>query len=144
MTKKRHTPAERTLYHFTSQIHLPMIQAAGQLRTTESNIGSVTPIRPPYGDHIGPDVVWLLDTADLDGRRHGLQGSSADKTRVRFTVRARATRWVSWPPAQRMHPEWREEFIRDGGGPAAARRWWVSERPIPSTAWLQIDVMGEQ
>lgn len=133
-------PVLGTYYHFTSRLHLPLIVAAKVITTTESHVGSGRHDWPPHGQHVGPDVVWLLDVPEVE-YPHGLDGSVVDKTGVRFTVQAAAYRWLDWPPAQSMHPEWRHELIKLAGGWAAARRWWVSERPIPADDWQVVDVL---
>jgi len=126
------------LYHFTSLYHhLPRIIDSGVLRPSESNVGSPYPEHFPHGDHVGPDVVWLLDTPDLGGHPHGLAGSSVDKTRVMFTVDVAAVPWVDWLPAARMDPRWRDLFISSAGGDDAARHWYVYPGVIPRRRWLR-------
>lgn len=128
-----------TWYHFTSPDHLPRILKSGFLKTVESNIGSPVPTMPPTGDHVGPDVVWLLDTPEVE-YDHGLTGSIHDKTGVRFTVRCKAERWTAWAPGRQAHPAWRAAMVRAGGGEPATRHWLVSERPIPAASWTKIEV----
>ena len=74
------------LYHFTCREHLEAIKRDGVILTTESNIGSPLPRLKPFGEHVGPDVVWLTDCPNLDRGDHGLSGSAADKSAVRITV----------------------------------------------------------
>ncbi|MGY1777772.1 hypothetical protein ACI8AV_18095 [Geodermatophilus sp. SYSU D00804] len=129
-----------TFYHFTSQNNLSLIQQAGVITTTESNVGSSRADMPPFGEHVGPDVVWLLDVPELEFE-HGLPRSSGNKREVRFTVRCRAIRWLDWHPAKRMHPAWRARMIEAAGGMDAARHWWVSERPIARADWSAVDIV---
>jgi hypothetical protein len=126
-------------YHFTSETHLPLILDAGYLKLSESNVGSGIPSLPPFGDHAGPDVVWLLDVPTVRHHSHGLAGASVDKTAIRFTVHAPdAVRWLNWQPAMQMHPEWRQIFVRVGGGSADSRHWYVVEHEIHAADWLEI------
>lgn len=127
-------------YHFTSEAHLPLILAAGFLRTTESNVGSPTPVWPPFGNHIGPDVLWLLDVPEVRFD-HGLSGSVLNKDAVRFTVRADAVRWLNWQPRFDMHPEWHSNLLRAGGGPKAARHWYVTESDVWAEDWIEVKNM---
>ena len=134
------------LYHFTGTHHLASILRDGCLRPSESNVGTPRPPPgmdrlPPVGEHLGPDVVWMLDTPEIT-HPHGLVNAltGTAKTRVRFTVDVDATRWTSWPPARRMNPQWRAAMIRTGGGKVAAKHWWVTQRPVPASAWLAVDI----
>jgi len=121
------------LHHYTSELHLPHILAAGHLRTTESNV-SIT------REHAGPDVVWALDTDWMPGNDlpHGLW---AIKTRVRFAFPAtkRAVRWRDWEWTAKMDPVWRDTMIRTGGGGEAADHWWVVTRPVLAKQWLAVE-----
>lgn len=129
--------ARPRLFHFTSPTHWPAIQAAGRLRVTESNVS-------PRQPHVGPDVVWLLDVPELDGRPHGLYlpdrpraPDFADKTRVRIEVRAPySARWVDWAWTHRMDPRWRDAIVAAGGGIEAAEHWYVHPAPIPARCWV--------
>lgn len=134
------------LYHFTSEAHLPGILESRAILPTESNIGSPNPDWQPYGQNVGPRVVWLLDEPELSAG-HGLvidalpRGGMLDKTAVRFTVEISyrmAPRWKSWAPAHRMHREWRDLFVRIGGGEEAAEAWVVFPGAIRSTRWVAV------
>lgn len=124
-------------YHFTSHYHLHRILPAGVLKPSESNVGSPIAAMQPFGEHFGPDVVWLLDVPALD-YPHGLTGCIYDKTKVRFEVDVPAVRWLEWEPARKMHPRWTAALIRLGGGQAAARHWYVYEGQIDSRRWLSV------
>lgn len=128
-----------TYYHFTSTAHLPWILRDGFLKTVESNVGSPLASMPPTGQHVGPDVVWLLGAPELQ-HDHGLGGNPHDKTQVRFTVRTRAARWSTWEPGLRMHPEWRRAMIMRGGGVGASKMWYVTPRVVHRAEWLALDV----
>lgn len=123
------------LYHFTSTLHWPRIEAAGFIKTTESNLH-------PVQQHYGPDVAWFLDTPDLD-YDHGLIAfSPVDKTAVRITVDVPdkwVRSWLDWADAQGIDPDWRSIMIETGGGIDAARHWMVTFRPIRSDRWTHVD-----
>lgn len=130
------------LYHFTSHRHLPLILDAQTLHPTESNIGSPSPAFPPYGLDVGPPVVWLLDTPTIGGFDHGLGGSVVDKTEVRFTVLTKfAVKWTDWVWTSKMHPEWRDGFVKRAGGEEAADHWWILPAPIKAARWEAIHDM---
>jgi hypothetical protein len=119
------------LYHFTSTTHLPRILRTEYLKTVESNIAA-----PPYA-HVGPDVVWLLDTPTCD-YPHGLLKSSVDKQEIRFTVDVPGIRWLDWPPVAKMELDWRRALLKAAGGEDAAAHWYVYPRRIPAKRWVEI------
>jgi hypothetical protein len=57
----------KRLYHYTSIERWRLIEAAGYLRRTESNLSMTT-------EHAGPDVVWLTTDPDYV-HDHGLSGT---------------------------------------------------------------------
>ena len=137
----------KTLYHFTNVHHWDSIQADGQINVTESNVGSISPWLPPYGEHVGPDVVWLTDTTSSRGlalepplhvyEPHERDAATAfcqaegtfDKKAVRLTVELpedECHQWRRWVKRYDMNPEWKRIF-QSGREPY---RWWVIERPI--------------
>jgi hypothetical protein len=121
------------LYHFTSLIHLPVIEKAEMLRLTDSNIHITIP-------NFGPDVVWFTTepTASLG---HGLHGF-IDKKAVRFTVDVPdhwVKPWLPWAESQGMDPEWMGYLVEAGGGREAAETWMVTFRPIRKDRWVSID-----
>lgn len=130
-------------YHFTSAYHLESITASGVIIPSESNIGSPDRTMPPYGPHLGPDVVWLLDTPDPYAFDHGLTGSLYDKRMIRIGVRVPAIKWTEWAPAERMSPEWRSLLIKAGGGPDAADHWYIWPSPIRRGRWTDIESRTE-
>lgn len=126
---KRERGQIRTLYHFTSTYHLPLIEGSGELRLTDSQVPGV-------------GVVWFLDTPTADDAPHGLMGSSVDKKAVRITVRVHAVRWLDWVKGKpEEYPGWHDIIVSTGGGIKAARHWYVSEQPVPRSAWLAVDTL---
>ncbi len=122
------------LYHFTSTVHLPLINAAGALTTTESNLS-------PTREHAGPDVVWLTSDPEPDAEGHALAGSCVDKTAVRITVDvpdAEVWGWLPWSRGHRIPKKWARHLER-GRRPAT---WYVMERPIPRAEWVAVDVQA--
>lgn len=125
------------LYHFTCWLNYQRIKHDGRILKTESNIGSGRADTPPFGEHVGPDVVWLTtrETPDRNGLEHppGLlipqRGIVWDKARIRLTVDVPANevvRWSVWSQRHGMHPKWRKAMETG----KAAGSWWVIERPI--------------
>lgn len=131
-------------YHHTSPAHLSSILADKVIRPTESNVGSPLSCHTPHGPNFGPDVVWLLDTPDLDFP-HGLtipqlditQPFMFDKRKAWIQVEVPAIRWLDWAPAQRMDREWRTILVDGGGGPEAAEHWWLWPNPIYSSRFRE-------
>lgn len=129
-----------TFFHYTSLAHLEvMIRGGGLILPTESNVGGVLPWEEPYGMHVGPDVVWLLDDSDPFAHSHGLVHSMVDKREVRIEVNVPAVRWLDWEPVSRMNPKWRETFINAGGGPLAVEHWHVWPASIKFARWVGVD-----
>jgi hypothetical protein len=115
------------LYHFTSLYHLPLIKAAGQLNLTESNIGSPYKDWLPYGEHFGPDVVWL--TERILPSDNGLGGSAVNKQAVRIEVDIdNAVRWVDFANRHGINRRWYRYLDKAGG--FTSRYWWVALDPI--------------
>jgi hypothetical protein len=135
------------LYHFTCWHNYMEIVVAGEITTTESNIGSPYEDWLPFGDHVGPDVVWLTSHGEPAG--NALEGLMIavdddgnvtdsweetppiefDKSRLRITVELpddEPQRWPDFSKRHRMNPKWRRDFEK-GKRPAT---WWVLERPV--------------
>jgi len=125
-----------TFFHFTSQFHIAEIIASEVIQTTESNVNMSTP-------HAGPDVVWLLDTADAMDASHGLEGALFDKRKCYVEVDVLAIPWRDWFWTAQMEPKWRQTMIDVGGGDAAAARWYVWPNAIPATRWRSIKTNGQ-
>jgi hypothetical protein len=116
------------LYHFTSFYHLHKILADGFIRVTESNIGSPFKEWLPYGEHVGPDVVWLTESKEkLD---NGLIGGAVDKQKIRFEIEIEnAIRWRDFANQYKINPKWYRRL--DITGNYTAKNWWVSTMRIP-------------
>ena len=122
------------VYHFTSAERFPRILADGGLRKTESNVSMRIP-------HAGPDVVWLLDTPDLDGFDHGLGNARYDKTEIVIEAEVPdkfVRRWLDWAQAQAIEERWLTAMIFSGGGLEAAGHWLVSFKAIPIDWWVSV------
>lgn len=124
-----------TLFHYTSRAHLPNILRAGFLTVTESNIGSSSRHWKPYGEHVGPDVVWLTEVSDLKAG-HGLDCGVLNKLEIRFTVKASAIHWPSFAAIYGINKSWYRALNRKGGG--SAKKWWVSHDVIPASDWVEV------
>jgi hypothetical protein len=132
-----------TFFHFTHPGHLGSIVEAGRLLPSESNVGAPYPVTDgPQGSHVGPDVVWLLDSPEIaaqsptgDDLTHGLY---PDKRRIRFEVDVRAIRWLDWTHAAVMSPDWRRIMIDAAGGMEFAEHWYVFPAAIRRSRWLGI------
>lgn len=128
------------LYHFTSNVHWPSIEAEGMIRPSESNVGSPVPNLPPYGERFAGDVVWLVDTPTLEFD-HGLGGSFLDKTTTRLTVELPdqfVQRWLEWAPVRSMNPTWFDAFVERAGGMSAAEHWWVFPSELRKRHWVEV------
>lgn len=126
------------LYHFTSVVHLPIIERAGLLRRTESNFHMTV-------EHAAPDVVWFTTMA-TPALGHGLDGGIADKARVRFTVDvpdAWVRPWLPWVDALGIERSWRDVLVESGGGLAAAESWRVTFRPVRRDRWVAVESRPE-
>ena len=130
------------LYHYTTELHLPLIAAAGFLRTTESNIGSPLPEVEPSGEHYGPDVVWLTDSDEIDGL--GLNTTIAlGLGLVRFVVavpRDEVHHWPTWRQQFAMNDTWRASLELD----QHPESWWLIERPVPRREWVTIQRQADR
>lgn len=121
------------LYHFTSVAHLQRILESGYLKTVESNVSFKR-------EHAGPDVVWLTTSQTADAG-HGLQGSSVDKTAIRFTVevdKRSVHKWKEWAKARGSSQETMAILARSGGSAS----WRVVTAPIPLENWVEVRNMA--
>jgi len=132
----------RSLYHYTTELHLPLIVAAGFLRVTESNIGSPVPGVEPSGEHYGPDVVWLTNSDEVDGL--GLETTvTLGLGLFRFVVAVpdnEVHHWPTWNKRFAMNDAWRASLERD----QRPESWWLIERPIPRREWVAIQRQVDQ
>ncbi len=133
----------KLLYHFTNWVHYAEIASSGVILTTESNIGSGDPELQPYGEHLGPDVVWLTDSQSGEGcaldycpavmaelqSEMDLPAAALDKRNVRLTCELPDEEWHHWPEWAGVHginPHWQRIVERD----QRPWSWWVIERPV--------------
>jgi hypothetical protein len=135
-----------TYFHFTHPHHLESIVRDGHVRPTESNVGAPGgfPSRvKPVGTHARGPVVWLLDQDNpfLDEDNDKAHGLYPAKREVRFEVDVPAIRWIGSSWHRKMHPEWREVFIRSAGGIEVAEHWFVYPKAIPSAQWVSVTNM---
>jgi hypothetical protein len=122
------------LYHYTSQLHLPLILRSGFLKLTESNVAMERP-------HAGPDVVWLTRDPSPWQAWMRMPGRllPVDKGRIRFLVdvpHGELQSWSTWADQHGVADAWRRAMV-DSGGPSDA--WYVTERIVPWQEWLRIE-----
>lgn len=123
----------KLLYHYTSIERWRLIEEAGQLRRTESNLSATKP-------HAGPDVVWLTTDPDC-AYEHGLptvaeSPDGTDKRRVRITVELLnrdVHKWRDWAVRRGIADKWLRALVLPG-----ASTWRVTEKPIPSARWVEV------
>ncbi len=128
----------KRLYHYTSIERWALIEAAGMLATTESNLHPTIP-------HAGPDVVWLTTDAEL-GHGHGLTTTTdgTDKTAVRITVELPnkyVHKWREWAIRHGVERRWLDALDKTGGGGSAT--WRVVERPIRAERFIDVHVRSD-
>jgi hypothetical protein len=121
----------RRLYHYTSIGRWRLIETAGHLRRTDSNMSRTKP-------HAGPDVVWLTTDPDC-AHDHGLAKTldGTDKTRIRVTVELvnrDVHKWREWAIRRGIADNWLRALVASGG----SSTWRVIEKPIPSTRWVEV------
>ena len=138
----------KTLYHFTSEHHLPSIVADGVLRTTDPNLFATGPatfmdtktgeVITVGGPILGQPVVWFFDTPTVPSGDHGLDGSTG-KNALRVTVVVDDGRlWLDWVKVRRHDPGWVRLVVRTGGGERCARHWYVVPRPVTRAEWVEV------
>ena len=141
------------LYHYTSKFHFDLIKRDKVLKTTdavlrkESRFVTETITRPDgtsastrklAGQSNGdPEVVWLTT---IDTRRQGwMYGSTVDKGAIRIAVNVRdPQRWPEWSRAHGIDPKWYRALAKAGGKRGDAKHWYVVERPISQSEWVEI------
>lgn len=128
------------LYHYTSTWHLPRNLAAKMLTVAESNFSSPLPGMPPPGEHVGPDVVWLMKAQN---RRTGLGlgGSSVDKTAVRITVEVpdhEVHHWPEWANYRGINKQWQRRLEKD----MYPFLWYVVERPVQKSEGVEVAALS--
>lgn len=146
----------KLLYHFTNWVNDVEIGSSGVILTTESNIGSVRPDLQPYGEHLGPDVVWLTDSQSGGGcglrypavmtqlhTKMGLPAAALDKRKVRSTCELpdeECHHWPAWATAHGINRRWQRIFEK-GQTPWT---WWLIERPITPNEIVKSEVMDPE
>ena len=123
----------KTLFHYTSIERWHLIERAGWIKTTESNISLSI-------KHAGPDVVWLTTDPDCAaGHGIALTYDGTDKTRVQITVQLPARdvhRWRDWALRRGTDPDDMRTLVDSAGGGAGT--WRVTEKPIMFTRWIRV------
>ncbi|MGD0235396.1 MAG: hypothetical protein ABSC55_12785 [Syntrophorhabdales bacterium] len=124
-----------TLYHFTSTHHLehwPILQ--------QGLVGTDVPIAI---DRPGPlAAVWL--TSNPNPANQGWKdGSTVDKTEVRFTLRFRLPtfslkKWSIYASEQKVSREWYATLDKTGGG--GSDNWWLFFGHVPAEDFVSIEV----
>ena len=129
-------------YHYTSEPHLELIQEAGVIKTTESNVSGIK-------EHVGPDVVWLF--------KEPLKGSTPkmlinkidvrigtlylDKSKMQIQVEIpdhevrRADKFFKELGAD---PQWIKQL--EVMGQSKKKKWYVLTRDIPQSEWREVTV----
>jgi hypothetical protein len=132
------------LPHFTCFRHFLQQYRDGEIRTTESEIGAPTAaflaergyrVDPkkllarygcPVGEQVGPDVVWLTTSPDVEAIRSVLVRPGVhiedDKSRVRLTVtlpRSEVERWDDFARRHGINPKWHRALNEQGRGSAS-------------------------
>jgi hypothetical protein len=133
------------LFHYTNWLNCVGIMDSGEIRRTESHIGSADPKMLPCGEHVGPDVVWLTtkSTATANGVDRllvtlkqksvqlGCPMIALDKTQVRLTVEIpddEVHSWPEWAKAHGIHGRW--QMTREKN--QAPWCWRIAERAVRS------------
>ena len=132
-------------YHYTSEPHLEIIQEAGVIKTTESNVSSAK-------EHAGPDVVWLF-REPLKGPTPKMLITSIDvkigtlyldKSKIQMQVDVpehevqRADKFFKKMGAD---PQWIEHL--EYMGQSKKKKWYVISRNIPKSEWREVTIRPE-
>ena len=122
------------LYHFTCEMHLPMIARTGELKPSESNAFCSK----------ARDVVWMtsLPTPENNGLifADGIP-DDLNKTFVRFTIYRRRTMisWLEWTTKVGMSKEMMDILIHTANAEETHKFWYVSEESVTSRNWLIVE-----
>jgi hypothetical protein len=124
------------LYHYTSKYHLQLILNDGFLKLTESNL--IAPdgtFQTELKSKNYKPVVWLTDSEITGG--NGLEGSMADKTEIKITVRKKPDFqwWHSWSRKNQIDKSW-AKALEQGN---KSKRWFISEKIVTMEDILKIE-----
>lgn len=114
------------LFHFTSVLHWPAIEASGAIRPSDPNV-------TPTGGG-APPVVWLLDSPNVGDHEHGLYGKAHVGIEVDTSL---AIKWTDWSWTALMEPDWRSALLSAAGGEDAADHWWLVPGSIKAARWVR-------
>ena len=132
-------------YHYTSEPHLELIQESGIIKTTDSNVSGTE-------EHVGPDVVWLFKEP-LRGTTPRMLITHVDlkfatlyldksKMEIQVDIPAhevrRADKFFKKLDAD---PKWISHL--ESSGQSKNKKWYVIERDIPKSEWVDITVRPE-
>ncbi len=95
-----------------------------------------------HGANAGPPVVWLTKrAAHSQGWMRMAPGRVADKGEARLTVVVGADsvqRYDKWACRHGIEHWWLQAMERAAG--EHAHRWYVSEQPVPRSAWTDVEL----
>ena len=123
----------KTLYHYTSELHLPIILGSGFLKLTESNADF-------FVENAAPQVVWLTqESFDKAPKYLFNRMLGVDKSTVRFTIERptdaqRADKWLKKNGASELTID-----VLERSGGAKLSTMYVVPRIIPSDEWVRLE-----
>ena len=94
-----------------------------------------------YGEHVGPDVVWLTSDPTPKQAWQSLNDAldiRAQKSQILFVVEVPdedVKKWSEWAFEQGISKFWYEALDDDDG---SADNWYVVDREIPKAEWVAI------
>lgn len=112
------------------------------LLDVEKLVGDMERSQLQFGEHIGPDVVWLTNNP---APRQGWQSYGREipyvfaKHAVLFTVEVPdedVLKWSDWARQQNILDWWYDQL--DESGDFGADNWYVVPRRIPKSEWVSI------
>jgi len=119
----------KTLYHYTSEFHLPVIIDSGFLKLTESNASFKI-------ENAAPQVVWLTQEsyAKTPPKMLGVYKSAFRFIIERPDDAQRADKWLKKNGAS----EFTMDILERSGG-AKLSTMYVVPRVIPSDEWVRLE-----
>lgn len=124
------------LYHFTSHIHLSLIEKAGFLKLTESNLDA-------YKPHSGPDACFFFSTPLPPSGYNALYAKS--EVRITVDVPRKWTRhWLSWARQRGIDETWLNALALAAGGIEMYENEYITIFPVPRARWTNVDVLVNQ